>query len=192
MPSRREFEELVRTMCLRRGKDVRGYVDRYCKAVACTHAPEARRRQIDVVVGLMAGGTKSDLGRCSVVFATPGAASGVFGSVAALEHLSLLVMDEVLTHLDASGREAVGALLRRIAMPAGALSTATSESVADDGDEYDNGDEVASLPSLADGTHATVLVILQDLAATELEESFDSIDVVRKRGPFATVEVDGE
>ena len=41
------------------------------------------------------------------------------------------------------------------------------------------------------GSYETVLVILQDLAATELEEAFDHIDVVVKQADTALVIVDG-
>jgi hypothetical protein len=44
---------------------------------------------------------------------------------------------------------------------------------------------------LGGGAYETVLVILQDLAATELEEAFDHVDVVTKRADTATVVVDG-
>ena len=42
------------------------------------------------------------------------------------------------------------------------------------------------------GAYETVLVILQDLAATELEEAFDHIDVVVKQADTAKVIIDGE
>ena len=41
------------------------------------------------------------------------------------------------------------------------------------------------------GAYETVLVILQDLAATELEEAFDHIDVVVKQADTAKVIIDG-
>jgi hypothetical protein len=44
---------------------------------------------------------------------------------------------------------------------------------------------------LGGGSYETVLVILQDLAATELEEAFDHIDVVVKQADTARVVVDG-
>ena len=37
----------------------------------------------------------------------------------------------------------------------------------------------------------TVVVILQDFAAAELEESFDHVDVVRRRHGFSSLELDG-
>ena len=40
------------------------------------------------------------------------------------------------------------------------------------------------------GAYQTVIVILQDLAALELEEAFDCMDVVVKNKEFATVIVD--
>ena len=41
------------------------------------------------------------------------------------------------------------------------------------------------------GAYETVLVILQDLAATELEEAFDHIDVVVKKADTTKVIIDG-
>ena len=42
-----------------------------------------------------------------------------------------------------------------------------------------------------DGGYDTVLLILQDNAANDIEESFDSIDVVRKEGDESYVVLDG-
>lgn len=72
---------------------------------------------------------------------------------------SLLVLDEPLTHLDSSGRHSVGQLLRRM------LS--------------DNDDRLTQ-HQLGRLGLSTVLVILQDIAAEEIEESFDYIDEVIK------------
>jgi DNA repair exonuclease SbcCD ATPase subunit len=99
---------------------------------------------------------------------------------------NLIVMDEVLTHLDASGREAVGTVLR--AMVEGPRSD-------DDGDA--NASEKAldlelSRSLLGGGAYDTVIVILQDLSAQELEESFDHIDTVVKQGDSSVVIIDGE
>jgi DNA repair exonuclease SbcCD ATPase subunit len=79
---------------------------------------------------------------------------------------SLCVFDEPLTFLDTSGRVAVGKLLRSLLrrQQGGVESTKLSLS--------------------------TVLVILQDLAAEELEEAFDRIDEVVKEGGTTTVNVD--
>lgn len=87
---------------------------------------------------------------------------------------NLIVLDEILTHLDASGREAVGTLLRRM------LSASSSVS---------NNAVMSDLNSA--GPYETVLVILQDLAATELEEAFDHIDVVYKEKDVSRVVIDG-
>ena len=104
-------------------------------------------------------------------------------------------MDEVLTHLDASGREAVGTVLR--AMVQGPSSSTTTAAAAGD----DEDDDAAARPALpyelsqvllGGGAYETVIVILQDLAATELEESFDHIDTVVKEGDTARVTVDGQ
>ena len=90
---------------------------------------------------------------------------------------------QVLTHLDASGRSAVGDMLRRVARhPSGA-----SAALGTTGSSEDNHAEELGLGY---GTRDTVLVILQDLAATELEESFDSVDVVVKKRDVARVRID--
>jgi hypothetical protein len=78
---------------------------------------------------------------------------------------SLLVLDEPLTHLDRSGRNRFGEVVRNLV-------------VSSDGSRSDFG-------------MSTVLVILQDLAAEELEEAFDSIDTVVRQGGDSHVEVDG-
>lgn len=81
---------------------------------------------------------------------------------------SLCILDEPLTHLDRSGRSDVGRLLRRL------LRQSYSDSNASLGLSYE-----------------TVLMILQDLAAEELEESFDSVDQVIKRGGVSSVAIEG-
>lgn len=81
---------------------------------------------------------------------------------------SLVVLDEPLTHLDRSGRSRVGSLLRSL-LQGGSDGTPLSL----------HGMEVS-----------TILVILQDLAAEELEESFDHIDEVVKRNGISTVSID--
>lgn len=78
---------------------------------------------------------------------------------------SLLVLDEPLTHLDRSGRTRFGEVVRNLV--------------------------VSSDDSRSDFGMSTVLVILQDLAAEELEEAFDSIDTVVRQGGDSRVEVDG-
>ena len=81
---------------------------------------------------------------------------------------SLCVLDEPLTHLDRSGRSRVGALLRSLL-------------------QNGNGDKPLSSTGM---TVSTILVILQDLAAEELEESFDHIDEVVKLDGVSTVSID--
>lgn len=73
---------------------------------------------------------------------------------------SLLVLDEPLTHLDSSGRDSVGKLLRKMLRRNNDHGTFSRQS----------------------GGHAlsTILVILQDIAAEEIEECFDYIDLVVK------------
>ena len=80
---------------------------------------------------------------------------------------SLLVLDEPLTHLDATGRSHVGSLLRKM------LRNVEVDSFRQ---------EHLNL--------STILIILQDLAAEELEEAFDHIDEVRKEGGISKVFLD--
>ncbi|KAL3792558.1 hypothetical protein HJC23_005528 [Cyclotella cryptica] len=73
---------------------------------------------------------------------------------------SLLVLDEPLTHLDSAGRSSVGKLLRKM---------------------LDKSNEPESaLRRLGGLGLSTILVILQDIAAEEIEECFDYIDEVTK------------
>ena len=81
---------------------------------------------------------------------------------------SFCVMDEPLTHLDRTGRVAVGRVLR-------SLIGRTHE---------------AEPTSIARYHVSTLIIILQDLAAEELEESFDCIDEVIKREGQSFVLVD--
>ena len=87
---------------------------------------------------------------------------------------SMIVLDEPLMHLDQSGRSNVGRLLRK-------LLRRESEQ-----------NESFSTPTRSPiGLHvSTILIILQDLAAEELEESFDCIDEVVKENGVSTVFVD--
>lgn len=79
---------------------------------------------------------------------------------------SLCVFDEPLTFLDTSGRAAVGRLFRSLLRrPEGGVDS-TKLSLS------------------------TILIILQDLAAEELEEAFDRIDEVVKEGGSTSVKVD--
>jgi DNA repair exonuclease SbcCD ATPase subunit len=74
---------------------------------------------------------------------------------------SLLVLDEPLTHLDRSGRTKFGEVVRRMIT----RSTAGTE------------------PNLSKLQFSTVILILQDLSAEELEDYFDRMDtVVREKG----------
>ena len=77
---------------------------------------------------------------------------------------SMIVLDEPLTHLDRSGRTKVGDVIRKMLHP-----------------------EVSGLGGLG---MSTVLLILQDLAAEEIEEAFDCIDEVVKDGGTSFVKVD--
>jgi DNA repair exonuclease SbcCD ATPase subunit len=82
---------------------------------------------------------------------------------------SMCVLDEPLTHLDRSGRSKVGEVIRKMLRPA-------------DSDGM-KGFGVVGM--------STVLIILQDLAAEELDEAFDCIDEVIKEGSTSRVKVDG-
>lgn len=109
----------------------------------------------------------------------------------------MLVMDEILTHLDASGREAVGSVLRALVHGPSSLDgdrSSGKEEVVDvastaSGSMDEGGDVFSQL--LGGGAYETVIVILQDLAAQELEEAFDHIDTVVKHSDSSTVIVDG-
>ncbi|KAL7444717.1 hypothetical protein ACHAXM_010925 [Skeletonema potamos] len=74
---------------------------------------------------------------------------------------SLLIMDEPLAHLDSTGRASVGKLLRKMC----------------------NEDTLGLSIS-------TILVILQDIAAEEIEECFDQVDEVVKSGGESYVILD--
>ena len=82
---------------------------------------------------------------------------------------SLIVFDEPLTHLDSNGRDNVGKLLRKVI-----------QNQQPDHNSINSGGLSVS----------TIIMILQDLVAEELSESFDRIDeVVRSQGK-STVVVD--
>jgi DNA repair exonuclease SbcCD ATPase subunit len=81
---------------------------------------------------------------------------------------SLCVLDEPLTHLDQFGRAKVGEVIRRILRPPG-----------DDG-----------LKGFGGLGMSTVIIILQDLAAEELDEAFDCIDEVVKENSQSRVKID--
>jgi DNA repair exonuclease SbcCD ATPase subunit len=110
--------------------------------------------------------------RCSIAFTL------AFASLVANRanfRPSLLVLDEPLTHLDQSGRSNVGRLIRK-------LLCRESEHLHDG--------SMTDSPSFLGFHLSTILIILQDLAAEELEESFDAIDEVSKEYGYSTVIVD--
>jgi DNA repair exonuclease SbcCD ATPase subunit len=82
---------------------------------------------------------------------------------------SLIVFDEPLTHLDRAGRADVGKVLRKI------LGRSTVEETGDGASHF---------------AVSTIIIILQDLAAEELEEVFDRIDLVVKENGSSFVQVD--
>lgn len=129
---------------------------------------------------------------------------------------NLMVMDEVLTHLDASGREAVGTVLRAMvdgpcitdsANSSGGVKHRDDELIVTDGkgvelvdivnDTESKSKKISSVDGdirqmlLGGGSYETVIVILQDLSAVELEEAFDHIDTVVKDGDTSRVIIDG-
>jgi len=78
---------------------------------------------------------------------------------------SLMVLDEPFTHLDRSGRDHVGFLLRKLVKGGGHIGKTGSA-----------------------GAHAnTIIIVLQDLAAEELDETFDHVDEVIKENGFSSV-----
>jgi DNA repair exonuclease SbcCD ATPase subunit len=83
---------------------------------------------------------------------------------------SVLFLDEPLTHLDRSGRTEVGRVLRRL------LPSSEGGEGSDDG-------QIHHLQ------FSTIVLILQDLAAEELEEAFDCIDVVVRENGKSLVQV---
>ena len=120
---------------------------------------------------------------------------------------NILVMDEVLTHLDGAGREAVGTVLRAMVDGEKSNSFSSSNSQSYDNPTIDGDDQPTvdtenedykstmfemSRQLLGGGAYETVIVILQDLAAVELEEAFDHIDTVVKAGDTSRVIIDGE
>jgi DNA repair exonuclease SbcCD ATPase subunit len=91
---------------------------------------------------------------------------------------SVIVLDEPLTHLDQTGRASVGRVLRN-------LLRRTSEQQLNPTEANDNSGRILSSMKVS-----TILLILQDLAAVELEESFDCIDDVVREDGFSTVHLD--
>lgn len=83
---------------------------------------------------------------------------------------SVLFLDEPLTHLDRSGRAEVGRVLRRL------LSSFDRSGGSDDRQTHHL-------------QFSTIVLILQDLAAEELEEAFDCIDVVVRENGKSVVQV---
>mmetsp|Transcript_24362 Transcript_24362/g.58809 ORF Transcript_24362/g.58809 Transcript_24362/m.58809 type:complete len:671 (-) Transcript_24362:88-2100(-) len=88
---------------------------------------------------------------------------------------SLLVLDEPLTHLDSVGRKSVGKLLRKM----------LSREESSIGENHRRGWSHSGLLSLS-----TILVILQEIAAEEIEECFDQIDEVVKHGGESFIVLD--
>ncbi len=78
------------------------------------------------------------------------------------------MLDEPLTHLDSAGRKSVGKLLRKML-----------------NHDCDNGKTGIGSISLS-----TILVILQEIAAEEIEDCFDQTDEVIKLGGESFVIID--
>jgi DNA repair exonuclease SbcCD ATPase subunit len=81
---------------------------------------------------------------------------------------SLLVLDEPLTHLDSAGRKSVGQLLRKML-----------------NHDFDHGKT-----GIGSFVLSTILVILQEIAAEEIEDCFDQTDEVIKLGGESFVIID--
>ena len=92
---------------------------------------------------------------------------------------SLMVLDEPLTFLDRTGRSDVGKVLRKIL----GRSKRHDPQGTDDSGRKSRG--ISKLSSVS-----TIIMILQDLAAEELEEAFDHIDEVVKQDGSSSVKVD--
>jgi len=91
---------------------------------------------------------------------------------------SMMVLDEPLTFLDRTGRSDVGKALRKI-LDRNRNAIASGNFSGDDGPNSSQHSSVS-----------TIIVILQDLAAEELEEAFDHIDEVVKDEGSSSVLVD--
>jgi DNA repair exonuclease SbcCD ATPase subunit/DNA repair exonuclease SbcCD nuclease subunit len=107
---------------------------------------------------------------------------------------NVLVLDEILTHLDGQGREAVGSVLKAM-VDRTSPATTTQPSPQphpqhDDNDAVVVASDASTSPRVFGGGFETIIVILQDLAANEIEEAFDHIDLVRKDGDVSKVIVD--
>ena len=83
---------------------------------------------------------------------------------------SLLVLDEPLTHLDSSGRDSVGKLLRKMLNKSNLPGSINRQ--------------------LGGLGLSTIIVILQDIAAEEMEECFDYIDEIIKSNGESYVVLD--
>ena len=82
---------------------------------------------------------------------------------------SMCVLDEPFTHLDRSGRSRVGDVIRKLLRPS----------------------ETDGMKGFGINGMSTVILILQDLAAEELDEAFDCIDEVVKENSVSHVKIDG-
>ena len=95
---------------------------------------------------------------------------------------SLMVLDEPLTFLDRTGRSDVGKVMRKIL---GRSRDASAQGHCDGKDPDRQTRAISKFSSVS-----TIIMILQDLAAEELEEAFDHIDEVVKQDGTSSVQVD--
>jgi DNA repair exonuclease SbcCD ATPase subunit len=95
---------------------------------------------------------------------------------------SICVLDEPLTHLDRLGRDKFSAVVRGMIRR---NQAATIEDPVSDSPSIDQ-NRVSGFGM------STIILILQDLAAEELEEAFDCIDTVVKENGVSSVLVDSE
>ena len=92
---------------------------------------------------------------------------------------SLMILDEPLTFLDRTGRSDVGKVLREIL---GRNKRSDAQRRDDSGRKSRRTSNLSSV--------STIIMILQDLAAEELEEAFDHIDEVVKQDGSSSVKLD--
>ena len=94
---------------------------------------------------------------------------------------NVLVLDEPLTHLDGEGRRAVGKVLANLL---------GREPRGGGGGEGEEGEGGGASGAARKGSLDSIMLILQDSAADDLEEDFDAVDVVVRDERSSRVEVD--
>ena len=103
---------------------------------------------------------------------------------------NILVLDEIMTHLDAHGRERVASLLRSLTAPR-EQQLETKQVDAESGSrDFAASKKNSQQSSSTGGGFETIILILQDSVAAELEESFDAIDTITKIGDTSSASID--